>query len=186
MSAEQIHVYIERIANLLRNELRRTGTEYGLQPVQIEALHYLSICNRYSDTPMGVTEYLGQTKGSVSQSLNVLERKGFLAKKTDAKDKRVTHLRLSKTGRRVLQKAIPAAQLVDACQHLSRGSQAEISAALLQLLRVMQKANGMKSFGVCHTCRYHQTLDGGYVCGLTHEPLSAQETQLICREHAAA
>ncbi len=186
MSTEQIHVYIERLANLLRNEMRRAGAEYGLQPVQIEALHYLSICNRYSDTPMGVTEYLGQTKGTISQTLNVLERKGFLTKKTDAKDKRIIRLRLSQAGRKLLRKAIPSAQLSNACKHLGARSQAEISAALLQLLRALQRANGMQSFGVCHTCHYHRVLDGGFMCGLTHEPLSAAETQLICREHEAA
>lgn len=186
MSGEQIHRCIERLANLLRNELRRSGMEYGLQPVQIEALHFLSICNRYSDTPMGVTEYLGQTKGTISQSLNVLERRGLLAKKTDAKDKRVVHLRISRAGKKLLQKAIPAAGLEDACRQLGSGSQADISAALLELLRAMQQANGMKSFGVCRTCRYHQALDGGYLCGLTHESLSATDAQLICREHVAA
>ena len=186
MSAEQIQSYIERIANLFRNELRKTGAEYGLQPVQIEALHYLSVCNRYSDTPMGVTEYLGQTKGTVSQSLNVLARKGFLVKKPDGSDKRVTRLRVSPKGRKLLARAIPAAQLTAACSHIDRDSQAAISAALLQLLRALQRANAMQSFGVCHTCRYHQVVAGGYRCGLTQEPLQAAETQLICREHEAA
>ncbi len=178
--------YIERIANLFRNELRRTGADYGLQPVQIEALHYLSVCNRYSDTPMGVTEYLGQTKGTISQSLNVLARKGFLVKKPDVKDKRVTRLRVSSQGRKLLARAIPSAQLTAACTHMDSDSQAEITAALLQLLRALQRANAMRSFGVCHTCRYHQVVAEGYRCGLTEEPLQAAETQFICREHEAA
>ena len=186
MSAQEIQSYIERIANLLRNEVRRTGADYGLQPVQIEALHYLSVCNRYSNTPMGVTEYLGQTKGTISQSLSVLERKGFLLKKPDANDKRVTRLQVSPSGRKLLQRAIPAAQLINACSQLTDDSQAEISAALLQLLRALQRANAMQSFGVCHTCRYHEVVGNGYRCGLTREPLQAAETQLICREHEAA
>lgn len=186
MSAEQIQNYIERIANLFRNELRRTGADDGLQPVQIEALHYLSICNRYSNTPKGVTEYLGQTKGTVSQSLNVLERKGLLLKKADVKDKRVTRLHVSTAGRKLLQRAIPSQHLSAACRHLEHDAQADISAALRQLLRALQRANAMRSFGVCHTCRYHQTVADGYRCGLTHEPLKAVETQLICREHEAA
>ncbi len=186
MSAEKIQSYIERIGNLLRNELRSVGGDYGLQPVQIEALHYLSICNRYSNTPMGVTEYLGQTKGTISQSLSVLERKGFLVKKADANDKRVTRLHVSASGKTLLQRAIPAAQLTNTCNQLSSDAQAEISAALLQLLRALQRSNALQSFGVCHTCRYHEVVVGGYRCGLTKESLQAAETQLICREHAAA
>ncbi|MCP4325394.1 MAG: MarR family transcriptional regulator, partial [Alteromonadales bacterium] len=57
---------IERLANLLRQEIRLAGKELGLQPVQQEALYYLSICNKYSDTTLAVTEYLGLTKGTVS------------------------------------------------------------------------------------------------------------------------
>ena len=63
---------LERLASLLRSERRNRLLKHGLQPIQFEVLYYLSICNRYSDTPMGVTDYLGQTKGTVSQTLKVL------------------------------------------------------------------------------------------------------------------
>jgi DNA-binding MarR family transcriptional regulator len=185
MSAKQIHEYIERLSNLLRNEARSSGAEYGLLPIQIEALHYLSICNRYSDTPMGVTEYLGLTKGSVSQSLKVLEREGFLSKKPDRNDKRITHLRVSKAGRALLRKEIPAPLFINACERLDQKSQAQISNRLEELLRAIQRTNNMKTFGVCHTCQYNQTNDAGngHLCGLTQESLSSADIQLICREH---
>ncbi|MCU7924792.1 MAG: MarR family winged helix-turn-helix transcriptional regulator [Candidatus Thiodiazotropha sp. (ex Dulcina madagascariensis)] len=184
MSAQQIHAYIERLSNLLRNEFRRSGSEHGLQPIQIEALHYLSLCNRYSDTPMGVTEYLGQTKGTVSQSLKVLEKKGFLSKNADDNDKRIIHLKITEAGRTFLEEIIPAALFSRACEHLAADDQARIIDALKDLLRGIQRANAMKSFGVCRTCRYNQKLEaGGYLCGLTQEPLSLSDIQLICREH---
>ena len=173
MKEKQIHEYLERLSNLLRNEARSIGAEYDLLPVQIEALHYLSICNRYSDTPMGVTEYLGQTKGTVSQSLKVLERKGFLSKNNDCKDKRITHLQLSKAGKDFLEQAIPAPQFINACEHLGQKSQVQIVNKLQELLRAIQQTNGMKSFGVCHTCQYNQMDDKnhGHRCGLTNESL---------------
>ena len=184
MSAKQIHIYIERLSNLLRNELRKAGAAHGLQPVQMEALHYLSVCNRYSDTPMGVTEYLGQTKGTISQSLNVLTKKGFVTKKADSKDKRITHLEITNSGKKLLNEAIPAPVFIDACKLLHQKKQTQIVQALDALLSSIQQANNMKSFGVCRTCRYNQRLDDKrYVCGLTQEPLSSAEIQLICREH---
>ena len=73
--SEDLFNIIERLANVLRQEVRAEGQSLGLQPVQQEALYYLSICNRYSDTTLAVTEYLGLTKGTVSQSLKVLENK---------------------------------------------------------------------------------------------------------------
>ena len=80
MKTNQIYDYVERLSELLRVDARQKGAEHGLLPVQLEVLHYLSICNQYSDTPMAVTEYLGQTKGTVSQTLKVLENKALLVK----------------------------------------------------------------------------------------------------------
>jgi DNA-binding MarR family transcriptional regulator len=187
MDIEQIHTVIERLSNLLRNEVRRAGGEAGLQPVQIEALHYLAICNRYSDTPMGVTEYLGQTKGTVSQTLKVLERKGYLNKLADREDKRVSHLKVSAAGRRLLNKVIPTSNFSDAIQSLDKMTQKQTGEMLQTLLRGIQQANGSKTFGVCKTCRYNEIGGkGNYYCGLVKAPLSSSDITLICREHEDA
>jgi len=184
MKTTLIYDYVERLSNLLRNEVRREGGEDDLQPVQLEALHYLSLCNRYSDTPMGVTEYLGQTKGTVSQTLKVLEKKGFLTKHADKNDRRITHLKVSNRGEQVLEKSIPPPLFTQACEHLSARSKTQIVTGLKELLQAVQRSNGMRSFGVCRTCRYNQNNGGGgYFCGLTKEPLSQSDVQLICREY---
>ena len=78
MSARDIHSVLERLCNLLRVEARGQGASAGLLPIQLEALHYLAQCNRYSDTPQAVTDFLGQTKGTVSQTLKVLENRGLV------------------------------------------------------------------------------------------------------------
>lgn len=178
--------YIERLANLLRNEARRSGVHYGLQPVQLEALNYLAACNRYSNTPLGVTDYLGLTKGTVSQTLKVLEAKGLIDKHIDAKDKRVVHLHLTNAGNKLLQDAVPAPVLSKAYQILPGAVQQQLGAGLAELLRSLQQTNGLKSFGVCTTCRYNRRLsDDTFFCELTNENLSRRDTELICREHAA-
>jgi DNA-binding MarR family transcriptional regulator len=185
MNGPLIHEYLERLSNLLRTEARRSGTAYGLQPVQLQALHYLAICNRYSDTPLAVTEYLGLTKGTVSQTLMVLENKGLIAKTGDKEDKRVVHLKVTRTGKRLVQKAFPAQLLRAVCTRLSEAQQQRVIAGMKTLLLACQEANRMRSFGACHTCRHNQrTAEGGYLCGLTQEPLSSDDIMRICREHA--
>lgn len=184
MNTKLIHDYIERLSNLLRNEFRREGGVFGLQPIQLEALHYLSKCNRYSDTPMAVTEYLGQTKGTISQSLKILENKGFITKHADVNDKRMTHLRVTASGENLVSTAIPVPLFTNSGQSLDEKSQQRIVVALKDLLHAVQRSNGMKSFGVCSSCRYNQRdSEENYFCGLTKEFLTAQDIQLICREH---
>jgi DNA-binding MarR family transcriptional regulator len=61
--------------------LMRAGEhEGGLNPAQWEALRYLSRANRFSNSPIALTRFLGSTKGTISQTIEALERKGFITK----------------------------------------------------------------------------------------------------------
>ena len=184
MSAQEANDVLERLCNLQRMEARAFGLRYGLQPVQMEALTYLTQCNRYSNTPQAVAEYLGLTKGTVSQSLKVLEQKGFLRKEADHEDKRIVRLAPTAKGSNLVNKALLTRSLEPALARTDSIKIAELTSALRSILRGMQQINGRKAFGACHTCRFNEDHEKkGYVCGLTREPLSVQDIQLICREH---
>lgn len=183
MNTRDVHDLLERLSNLLRTEIRVFGLQYGLQPVQVEALTYLTQCNRYSDTPQAVTEFLGLTKGTVSQSLKVLEQKGFLRKQQDTQDKRIIHLAPTAKGRKLIEQSISAKGLEAALANTNSVQVGELGEVLRSILREMQHVNNRKTFAACHTCRFNETHETGSVCGLTNEPLSAQEVNLICREH---
>ena len=62
MEAVDVFDLIERMAALIRSEERKKCAEFGLQPVHLQVLDYLSRCNRYSDTPAALTNYLGMTR----------------------------------------------------------------------------------------------------------------------------
>lgn len=183
MSVRDVHDLLERLSNLLRMEIRAFGLKYELQPVQIEALTYLTQCNRYSDTPQAVTEYLGLTKGTVSQTLKVLEQKGFLRKQHDKQDKRIVHLAPTAKGRKLIEQSIPAKGLESALALTNSLQVGELAEVLRSVLREMQHINNRKTFAACHTCRFNEHHVKGSICGLTHEPLSVSELNLICREH---
>lgn len=175
---------LERLASLLRSESRQLLLKFGLQPVQFEALHYLSICNRYSNTPMAVTEFLGQTKGTVSQTLKVLEKKKLLEKSVDLNDRRVTRLVLTKSGRDLVKKLLPSPILGSACELMGDEALQATNSSLSSLLYYIQSANNFKTFGQCDTCRHNMKNDSDeYHCGLTKESLTKREISLSCREH---
>ena len=179
----EVHDLIERLGNLVRADVRAVCHTCGVRPVQLEALNYLAQCNRYSDTPQAVTEYLGLTKGTVSQTLKVLEDKKLLRKQNDVNDKRLVHLKPTAKGRRLVERAVPSAAVALGIDGLSESERQATVEALHVLLRSIQNANSFKSFAACHTCRFNQGREGGYVCGLTAEPLTAQDVMRICREH---
>lgn len=177
---------IERISNLLRSEERKKYAAIGLQPVHVQVLDYLATCNRFSDTPASVADYLGLTKGTVSQSLQVLERKGYIEKCQDKLDGRVVHLALSAAGNELLNDVKPLDIFEQAQEAVSSKKFTSIEASLSAMLAELQKANNAKSFGVCHSCVNFVRLQENYLCNLTQLQLSQFDAKKICREHVLA
>lgn len=184
MKLLNLYKHAERLSELLKVGTRQAGAHLGLQPVQVEVLNYLVSCNKYSDTSMAVTEYLGQTKGTVSQTIKILEKKGLIEKKLDIKDKRISHLKVTPLGASFLDEHIPSSMFINACENLSSAQQQDILMSLKLLLESIAQANSMKSFGICRTCRYNnKNADNTYYCHLLKQTLMESETHLICREH---
>ena len=70
----QLREQLERLSRLIRQQ----GFHEGLNPAQWEALRYVSRANRFSNSPGALAQYLGSTKGTVSQTILSLEKKVFL------------------------------------------------------------------------------------------------------------
>ena len=173
---------LERIGALLESELRRQATEFKLQPVQLEMLGFLNRCNRYSDTPAAVAEYLGLTKGTVSQSLQRLEEKGYVVKRQDPQDGRVVRLSLTAKGKKLASHSV--FEGVEAFFARQSGNDvATFERLATELLRVLQTGNGLRPFGICSDCRMFQTLGPTkFRCGLTGDDLKSADSEKLCRE----
>lgn len=175
---------LERLTRILHNDAHKEG----MKPVQWEVLRYLLRANRFSRSPGAVTTYLGVTKGTVSQTLNTLERKGLIEKKADPVDKRTIHMRVTSAGRKALRHD-PAIDLDAAMGQLGGGDKAALSAHLETVLTSMLHNRGGRPFGACKACRhFNQNVPKGkpHYCGLLHEPLSNADGEAICVEHEAA
>ena len=174
---------IERMAALLRSEERKKCTSLGLQTVHLQAFNYVSRCNKYSDTPAALTNYLGMTRGTVSQTLSLLKKKGYLKKTADTKDRRIVHLALLPEGTAILKQAKPAELFCQAATLLEQNETLEYETVYANTLMALQKANQSHSFSLCKTCRYFTTTADGFVCGLTKEALTQSDSEKICQEH---
>lgn len=183
MAAKQVFDLIERIGALLRSEARRHAIPHELQPVHLQALDYLRRANRFSDTPLAVGEYLGLSKGNMSQRLNVLQRLELIRKEADEQDGRVVHLHLTAAGKRLLQQTYPPPGWREGEKELSSKGQRALEGELAQLLHALISANGFRSFGQCNTCRFHQRDSGKAFCALLKVELDAEQSEKICREH---
>lgn len=174
---------IERLGRLLRAGDHASG----LNPAQAEALRYLARANRFSRTPAALAEYLGSTRGTVSQTLISLETKGLIERQTNARDGRSVVFALTKAGSGFLV-AGPAQGLATAIDQAGIASDlaTNLEAGLLALIA----ARGGRAFGACHTCRhFRRDQHAGaapHHCALLDEALSETDQALICAEQTAA
>lgn len=172
-----IEIWLERLTSLYRSQIRQAASNEGIQPVHVEILQYLSICNRYSNTAQALSEYLGQTKGSISQSLKLLEKDGFIERRGCTKDKRITRLYLT-------PKAKESAKRIGKSLMPNLSEAKEANDVVKSLLMDWQLKNDHKGFGQCQSCRFNRSLENGkFQCGLTGESLTKTEIRQLCREH---
>ena len=187
MNEQTLYDDVGRLSELFTVAVRRAAAEFGLLPTHLHVLHYLASCNRFSDTPSAVADYLGQTKGPVSQTLKVLQEKDLVAKKRDNHDRRKTHLTVTKRGHKIVNHIVEIPELRDATTHLGPTRSTEIEQALNDLISALLQAGGASSFGRCTSCQHNQKVEGKeYFCNLLQEPLTTAETHLRCREHQPA
>jgi len=167
---------LERLASLYKSNMRQAANEEGIQLVHVEVLQYLSICNQYSNTAQALSEYLGQTKGSISQSIKLMEKAGNIERKPCSKDKRVIKLHLTKSGSLCLRRVSKKMN--------SFPQDSETVLKLESILKEWQHKHSQQSFGQCGSCHYNIRLKSNrFRCGLTQEPLSSKDIKKICREH---
>jgi len=157
----------------------------GLNPAQWEALRYLARANKYSTSPGVLAEYLGTTKGTVSQTLIALESKGLIHRVRCDADRRKVRLGLTDAGHAMLLKD-PLLRIEHACRDLPVTARAEMVPALTALVEGLCRRHEGGGFGVCGSCCHLASANGGggcdgsRRCGLTDEPLAPAELTQIC------
>jgi DNA-binding MarR family transcriptional regulator len=180
MAMKQSVFILERVAALLQQLLRDDAARHGLLPVHLQVLGYLAQANRYSDIPIAVASYLGITRGTVSQTLAVLERKGLISRSSDDRHGRRVHLQLTAAGEDVLAGSWP--QRLDRLLAASGADLDGLASQLRTVLGSLQRLNDRQVFGQCRECAHFLADNGSQRCGLTGETLAVEQTIRICRE----
>ena len=174
---EELSRLLDRLGRMSR------GLQYchGLNPAQWDCLRFIGQANRFSRTPGALASFLGTTKGTASQTLNALEKKGYLSRVPDPNDRRVRHIELTDLGARLLDED-PLNCLDKAISDLPPETVDTMSAGLTQLCADMQSRCGGQDSGVCQTCGHLEgtTATGNMMCGLKQAELSCEDATRFC------
>jgi MarR family transcriptional regulator, negative regulator of the multidrug operon emrRAB len=175
---------VERLGNLMRSQIRQATSDSALQPVHVQTLHYLSRANRYSNTPQAIGDYLGLTKGTVSQTLQLLDRRELIQRYEDELDRRVVRLRLSPEGERLLYEAQPYLAWTNATRNISPNRIRNAVSALRETLAQLHADEGGRLFGDCTNCVNCRKLSQRvYQCTQMGERIASADIRRICWLH---
>lgn len=128
------------------------------------------------------------TKGTVSQTVSALEKKGLIEKATGDADRRQVRVEVTANGEKLLKRD-PLETIAASLSRLPASQRRELTDDLSDFLRATLRHGGGRPFGACRTCRYFRKhAEGGapHKCGLLEEPLSASESEMICVEYEDA
>ncbi len=178
---------LERLTRLIRAE-EHTG---DLNPAQWSALRYLARCNRFSNSPAGLTRYLGATKGTISQTLMALERKGLITKSARPEEARSIALVLTEAGEQRLL-ADPWTVLRLLMEKRGNKVRKKLAGAGDELLSALLADRNLPTFGSCPSCRYFREngapaeVKGKHWCLNFEQPMTRSEADRICASHDPA
>ena len=154
----------------------------GLNPAQWNALRFLARANKYSPSPGVLAEYLGTTKGTVSQTLIALESKGLIERIRCDEDRRKVRLGLTDAGKSMLE-LDPLHEIERAVSGVRVEDRDTLAAAMTTMVNDLCTNQDGPKFGVCGACCHldcSKDPDGTKRCGLTKDPLASGELGQIC------
>ena len=157
------------------------GRSEGLNPAQSMALKYLARANRFSRQPSHVAEFMGSTRGTISQTLKALREKGLISELRSETDRRSLSYDLTSKGRSVLAQS---KSLSSAFKGLSVQELVQLERSLQTALNTSLRISGLKPFGVCKSCKHFAPRADGGFCDLLRLPIEPSETEKICVENA--
>ncbi len=172
---------IERIGRLTRER----ETEAGLPPAQWEALRCLAASNRFSRSPSVVADWLATTRGTASQTLIALERKGLIARASDPRDRRASRLDVTAAGMAVLDND-PLAGVAATIALLPPLHAVALGQALTRVCEEMLGSSRRPGFHACVNCRDYAVASddaGEGRCGRFDAPMDADEAARACAAH---
>ena len=150
-----------------------------LNPTQSAVLEYLARANRFSRSPSQVADYLGTTRGTISQSLKSLGQKGYVVEHPSLVDRRTISFDLTKKGTDAAQASNVISETI---ANMDDGSSRNLEISLEILLVGLLKDSEGRYFGICKDCSHFSAKGGAGYCTLLTEVLTLRETNQICHE----
>lgn len=155
----------------------------GLTAAQWTCLRFLAHANHSTRTPSGFASFQATTRGTASQIITSLDRRGLLVRTRSERDRRSVVVDLSDRGRAILARD-PLRDLIGALDGLGAAERAHFLKTLSRLASVLAMRRDRPVFGTCRDCSHFARFGGTAYCACMAQELAAEDIPKLCASHA--
>ncbi len=175
----------DRIADLLVHvgrAARRESARSDLTAAQWTCLRFFARANASTRTPSAFASYQATTRGTASQIIKSLERRGLVARTRSERDRRSVWFDLTAEGRAMLAQD-PLRDLVDLIDGLGEAESAHFLTTLSRLASALALRRHAPAFGTCRDCMHYGCPDGTPFCACMAADLAGDDTRKLCARY---
>src|SRR5688572_16162697 len=177
---------LHKLGMAMKQQTWLQAAEDGLSPTQGQILAALAIDGALTATAL--SQRLGVTLPTISDSVRVLVDKQLVDKRPDPSHPRASQLTLTAAGQARASRAAPWPEfLASAVSALSDDERAAFLTGLVKMIRALQERGQIPTSRMCVTCVHFRpdVHDGPrpHHCGFVDAPMAPTHLRLDCPEH---
>ncbi len=153
-AGQQAAAGLSKLSLVLRHQAWQASGRQGLTPTQAQILAHIASADGVVSVS-NIADSLSITKGTASEAVSALERKGLIRKVRDPNDGRALILELTSRGRaEATQSAQRPEVVVNAVDALPDSEKAGFLRGLTGVIRTLQQQGAVPTGRMCTECRY--------------------------------
>ncbi len=175
---------LERIAEVFRILLWEQGKKFRLSPIQIQILIFVNTHSREKCNVSYLAKEFNLTKATVSDAIQSLLRKGYIAKRKSQSDGRSYGIELTHSGKLLYRKISNYTnELVRPIFKLSQNEKECLLKNLINIIYQLNKSGVISIQRMCFTCKYYKSEGEKHFCQFLGKPLHKSELRLDCPDY---
>ncbi|WP_101066192.1 MarR family winged helix-turn-helix transcriptional regulator [Roseovarius salinarum] len=178
----------DRIAEMLVHLGRTACSEdgqSGLTAAQWTCLRFFSHANRTTCTPSAFASFHATTRGTASQIVKTLERRGLVCRERSPVDGRSVCFALTEAGWAALSHD-PLGDLIASLDGLGPAEREAFLQMLSRVASTLAARRGGRTFGTCSDCTHFSTSEGSGYCACMAAHLGTGEIDKLCIDYSGA
>jgi DNA-binding MarR family transcriptional regulator len=156
-----------------------------LTVAQWTCLRFFARANAGTRTPSAFASFQATTRGTASQIIKTLERRGLLGRQRSATDGRSVCLDLTEQGRSMLADD-PLRDLITALRALGAAERDALRISLSRLANAIAEVRGAPGFGTCRDCRHFTPSGRAGQCACLSMQITPEQIGSLCNSYTGA